>query len=446
MIDNLQAQNKRIYLLLKSDDARKAIIDSSYGEWIIEQHIGEKLFPCELCGSTKSKDKYTIRNIKTKHIYEIGNSCVEHFPKEIRLKNGNDIFDMKEWTREQIAKSAEFFDRYKTGKTIFNEWIKNYNDLELLMPVEFDNKFSKILKIGKKFYKDFINNTLPGKQTIRTFEYIEIDFKTFYKDCIRYVNDNKNDVYICNKDMEDGVDKKIILEIKKLNVCRINRYGARYIKNIGFISKFKDNISKMFDSINLKLQDISNEGVKIEYSYKKDIKIIMFISIQRFASNYSEVYFSNNINIELGKVIKDSILMNTFENISQFIKIAKLLLKEERYYFTYNEGFQEKKIIQVNDAVGYKYAIINNDTELNDYIQIFNLSKEDAREFLLKKLISLNWIDNKDKKKYAIGDISKTNTRTNRKDEEKQYNQYETEEEYYHRINESKKKKLTIKI
>ncbi|AGF58213.1 hypothetical protein B0P06_003474 [Clostridium saccharoperbutylacetonicum] len=46
----------------------------------------------------------------------------------------------------------------------------------------------------------------------------------------------------------------------------------------------------------------------------------------------------------------------------------------------------------------------------------------------MKKLTGLNWIDNKEKKKYDIGNISKTNTRTTRKDEEKQYNQYECEE------------------
>lgn len=445
-IEKIKLKNKRVYLLLKSEDTRKAIINGSFGEWIIEQHIGEKPFPCELCGSPTSKDKYTIIDKKTKHKYKIGTSCVKRFPKEMRLKNGNDIFKMKEWTKEQLERSSEFYEVYEVGSSIFNEWSKKYNDLELLMPLEFENEFSYILKTGKKFYQDFINNTLPKNQTIKTFGYIDIDFNTFYKKCIKYINDNKNDRYICRKDMVVGIDKKIVSEIKKLEVCRINRYSARYINNIDFINKFVQDIRKMFKNINLELQDISNEGIKIEYSYKKNTQIILIISLQRFANKYSEVYFSSKANIQLSEVIKDSILMNTFENINKFLKLAKSLLKDKRYYFTYNERFHERKIIEVNDAFGYKYAIIKNNDELNKYIEIFNLSKEEAGEFLLEKLISLNWIDNKEKKKYAIGNISKTNTRTTKKDEEKQYNQYESEEEYYQRINKSKKKKLTIKI
>lgn len=446
IIENLQTQNRRIYLLLKSDDARKAIIDTSSDEWVIEQHVGEKLFPCELCGSTKSKDKYSIRNKKTKFQYEIGNSCMKHFPKEMSFKNGNNIFEMKNWTKEQIFKSAEFFDTYKTGKIIFNKWTKKYNDLELLMPLEFDNKFSEILKMGKKFYKDFINDTLPKNQTIRTFEYIKIDFDTFYKDCIRYGNDNKDDMYICNKNMVDGLEKKVILEIKKSYICKINRYRAKYITNTDFINKFVYAIKGMFENINLELKDISNEGVKIEYSYKNNIQIVFSIPLQRFTNNYSEIYFSNSFSTTLNKVLKDCILTNTFENIDRFLKILKSILEREKYYFTYTEKLHDRKIIEVNKADDYRYAIINYNVMLNKYIEVLDLNNEDAKKFLLEKMTGLNWISNKEKEKYDIGDISKINTRTVGKDDEKQYNQYESEEEYYQRINRSKKKKLTIEI
>ncbi|WP_252241696.1 hypothetical protein [Clostridium sp. ZBS18] len=444
-LDSLKMSNERLYFLLKSDDTREAIVNNSFNKWTPKRHIGEEPFPCELCGCPSSKDKYVITNTETKLEYKIGSSCIDRFPVEARLENGNDILKTRNWTKEQLDKSAEFYRIHKTGRIIFNKWTEKYNNLNLLMPSTFDDKFKRILKTGKTFYKNFINNTLPEGKTINTFKYIMIDFNTFYKDCIKYIDDNKNNNYICNKDMVIGVDNDIVSRIKGKDTCKVDTFSSKYIINVDFINKFKQNIIVMFKRVDLNLKDISSDGIEIGYKYRRYNELSFIIPLRKFAKNYSDIYFTDKFDVNLNQALNDCTLANTFENVNRFLDIIQSILKNNKIYFRYNQKLHSQKIIEINRRNDKKYAVLDFDKVLNEYIQVFALSEDNARGYLSSAIDNLNWISKKEKEKFDIGSISQVYTTSIRDEDEKQYSQYESEKEYYERIKKAKKNTIKIK-
>lgn len=441
-VDRLEFTNVRIYNLLKAEDSRKAIVNNCKKEWKFKQPIGAKTFPCQLCGCKHSKNKFIIINKITHTELQIGSSCIEHFPVEDRLKDGNDVLELKDWSDEQIERATQFYSKYKTGKIIFKKWTQKYSGLQLTTTIELDKKFKDILSRGKKFYSNFINNTLPKENTINTFKYIINDFEYFYKECEEYVANNKNDLFICTKNIEKYLDKDVLKIIKKEN-AKISRTTAKHITSLEFINRFKFKIEEVLNKVNIKLNKISENGIVINYTYGSYFPLNLNISLHNFANNYSEIYFSDKYTT-LSNILNDSILIDTFENVDRFLNIIHSQIKDKKYYFIFDEKLHSKKEIEINRTSYNKYAIIDYEELLKDYILALGMNSKEMKQFLLQKIDNLNWIDKKEKKKFDIGDISKTNTKNIRKDEEKQYIQYESEEEYYQRI--KKQRNGTIKI
>jgi hypothetical protein len=443
-LDKLEFTNQRIYNLLKAEDSKKAIISNCKKEWRFKQPIGSKSFPCQLCGCKHSKDKFIINNKLTYKELKIGSSCIEHFPVEDRLKDGNDILEIKDWSDEQIDRATRFYSKYKTGKIIFKNWTEKYNDLYLTTSLELDKKFKEILSTGKKFYANFINNTMPKGNTINTFGYIINDFEHFYKECEEYINNNKNDIFICTKNIEKYLDKDVLKIIKNDN-ARIDLTTAKYITNSEFINRFKFKIEDAFIKASVRLNKISENGVFINYTYGSYMPLDLKISLYNFANNYSEIYFSDK-NVNLKDVLNTSTLIDTFENVDRFLNIIHSIIKAKKYYFIFNQGLHSKKEIEINRTGYNKYAIIDYEELLKDYILIFCMNSKEIKQFLFQKIDNLNWIDKKEKEKFDIGNISSASTKTVGKDRENEYNKFESEEEYYQRINKNKDKSPTIKI
>lgn len=441
-VEKLEKTNERIYNLLKSEDSKTAIINNCKKEWIFKQPIGSKPFPCQLCGCTHSKDKFIITNKYTHKELKIGSSCIDHFPVEDRLLEGNDILERKNWSDLQIERSSRFFKQYKTGTIIFKEWIAQYKSLILTTTEEMDKKFKSILNNGKRFYSNFINDNLVGGNTINTFGYIINDFEFFYKECEKYVDNNKNDLYMCTKNIEKHLDKNVIQIIKKEN-ARISPNTAKYILNPEFIIRFKEKIKNSFESAGISLKNITKNGIIINYTYGNYTPLDINLSLSNFANNYSDIYFKNNIEIKLDDILSNSTLTDTFDNIDRFLNILHSIIKDKKYYFNFDQKCHTEKTVEINKTGYNKYAIIDYEELLNEYFMVFSMDMNEAKEFLYNKIDGLTWINKEEKKKYDIGNISKT-TRNINKQNEDEYTQYESEEEYYKRIAKDKKKTVGI--
>lgn len=441
-VEKLEKTNERIYNLLKSEDSKTAIINNCKKEWIFKQPIGSKPFPCQLCGCTHSKDKFIITNKYTHKELKIGSSCIDQFPKEDRLLEGNDILEIREWSESQIERASIFYKQHKTGSIIFKNWAEQYKSLLLTTTEEMDKEFKRILNNGKTYYKKFIDNNLLEGNTINTFNYIIIDFEHFYKHCNKYINDNKNDLYICTKSMEKHLDKDIIKTIKKEN-AKITTNTAKNILDPEFISRFKKKIKNSFKSVGIDLKDISNDGIIINYTYGNYLPLNINLSLNNFANNYADIYFADKIAIKLDDILSHSTLTNTFDNIDRFLNILHSIIKDKKYYFNFDQKLHTEKTVEINKTGYNKYAIIDYEELLNEYFMVFSMDMNEAKEFLYNKIDSLTWIDKEEKKKYDVGNISKT-TRNINKQNENEYNQYESEEEYKSRIKNKKKEMIKI--
>lgn len=55
--------------------------DEASKEWVQQKPDGVIKIPCELCGNTKSEDKYIIYNRLNGNTLRVGSSCIYKFPK-----------------------------------------------------------------------------------------------------------------------------------------------------------------------------------------------------------------------------------------------------------------------------------------------------------------------------------------------------------------------------
>lgn len=442
-VEKLENTNERLYNVLKSEDATSAIISNCEKEWIFKQPIGSKSFPCQLCGCTHSKNKFIIINKYTKKELQIGSSCIERFPIEERLLEGNDILERKNWSDKQIERASMFYKEYKTGTIIFKNWTARYQSLALTTTEEMDREFKNILNNGKKFYKNFINDTLFEGNTINTFGFIISDFEHFYKKCNKYINDNENDLYICTKDMEKYLNKDIVKIIKQEN-AKITKNTAKAVLNCDFMNRFIDRISNLFLKDSINLNKISENGIVLNYTYGSYTPLEINMPLSIFANNYSDVYFSENIHTNSEDILTNSNLIDNFENVDRFLNILHSMIKDKKYYFNFNQKLQTTKTIEIYKTGYKKYATLNYEEILGEYLFVLSMNEKTARKFLYEKIDNLEWTDKEEKKKYDIGNISSTTTKTVNKDYDDEYNQYETEEEYYRRIKNNKTDKLKI--
>ena len=445
-IEALKSSNERLYDLLSAQDSRKAIIDNAFSEWKTERPNGVKKMPCELCGNPKSEEKSIIRNILTNNTLQVGTSCIKRFPEKVRTYLGEDVLRIKKYTPKQINNLAEFYKLYGFGSDIFKEWTLKYKNYKLTMPDKYDRELKDIINRAKKYYKEYRDDKLPKEQTINTFKYYEGEFNRLNNLCEKYENENLNNMYICDKKIEKYLLRNnlnnILLKIKERDICLIEKEEAKYIYDINFVNRFNKCIRKALKKIDLKLKEINELFIETEFYYKSYTDALeLEISITDFIRNFSDVIYNNFI-IEKQKVFDFVRIKNNINNVKRFLSILEGLVNFKKYYFEYNITDSGEQI-EVHKSGNKKIAIIDFEALSNEYIKIILLDDKKAVEFLLNKIEKLSWIDKEEKKKYDVGNISKTTRNINRQNEN-EYNQYESEEEYYRRI--SKDKNKTMKI
>lgn len=409
-LNKIKAKNERIYRNLNSIQAREEYIEKSSSEWKNEKPIGLKKKPCQLCENKKSELKYIIVNVITGIKLEVGSSCITKFPKMDEKYHGESISTTDKWLRnfpERIDRLGNFVEMYNGGKDIFQMWKVKYDGFMIEFPSDYDKEFRKIKNNANRIYDGYIKGNLKYED-IKSFQIYIDDFNYFYKKCEKFYEENRNNKYICTKEIAKLLKKKQLnttLDIIKGGNCSIPKGLAKSISEVGFIKNFKEEIFEAFSKFKIKLEEIDSQVIEFSYKYMTFEPIKLEIQIDSFTNRYSEIFYGEN-NFEKEEIFNSLTLKNERANINEFLGILEYLLSKKGFEFDYDVTLHAKQITELHKKNGKRYANIPIKNIINNYVKVLYISDKEARDFLIKEIENVKWITYEQRKKDDIGNIS----------------------------------------
>lgn len=410
----IQSQSNRIYNIIKEAESRNELIEMSSKEWESYKPIGRLEDSCELCGSTLSEYKYIIKNKITGAELKVGSSCINKFPQMGKKCYGESLTNITRWQKDnpqKINRLASFNTRYNGGKIIIDNWKWQYEDFPIEFPSSFDAEFQRIYNQAKNFYNKYINSEIPENK-LDNFERHITDANYFLQKCRNFYEENKQNKFICTKNIAQILIKKgyeyTLQEIKSRN-CIIPEFLSKYIAAPHFVNSFKDIISEEFEHYGLLLQDINDQFVNFEYKYQKFNTLNLNISISNFVNLHSRLFYGKKVR-SINEAFESICLQDEIRNIGVFLEILEIELKKATnksiYYFKYDIRFYSKRMVELHNRKEKKYTTINIQDIIQEYVQILYLDNIKKETFLNNMLEKAKWITYSEKDKFDIGDIT----------------------------------------
>lgn len=291
---------------------------------------------------------------------------------------------------------------------IQKEWKAKYNEFNIIFPKEIDDEFKGILKRSKNIYYDYINGKTTEKDAIR-FKNTTKEFNYLYeRKCKEFYNENKNNRNVCTKKIAETLKKnnldRILKQIKNDGIIKIEFF--KYIWEMEFVSKFKNEIESFFGNHKLVLKNIKKDSLSFLFKYKNFEPIELEIDIKEFVKNYSEVFYTN-LWISKNRVFENFKIYNNYKNVYEFVGIIESFLIGTGYGIWFTEDLYKKKVIELNRRATDKFVMIDLDDIIVNYIPALYLNEKETKKYLLDKISKIdNWSDKSDKDKYDIGRIS----------------------------------------
>lgn len=408
----IRSKDKQVYDLIRIKDAVKEMKDNSSLEWIPKQYKGKINKPCELCGNTQSEHKTLILNRLNGNTLLVGTRCIKKFSKMNKILYGMPISRIENIAKqnpEKLDRIIYFNKICHEGENIFSIWQNKYNEFDISFPSEYDKKFKNILKNGRHIYNLYINGRI-NKNEIENFKNWIGEFNYFYNKCEKFYNDNKNDKYICSKQIE----KFLLNKELKITVEHIKRNGkitkdiAKYVYHPDFINRFEENIRKVFSKYEITLIEINNEYIKLSYKYKGFVSTFLRISLKKFTNNFSNIFYDDNTeNFTKIEIFNSLSIYNDYYNIDNFIGILNFILEKTNYNFYVNENLYEKQEIELWRNNTKEYNIVKLNDILNTYLYVFYLDVQKSKLKIVNNINMIdNWINESNKEKYDVGNIA----------------------------------------
>lgn len=400
-----------VYRLLKTSDAVKEISNQASLEWIPELPLGKIDIPCELCGCTKSEDKFVIVNRINHNRLKVGSRCIGKFEKMDNKWHGIPITQVTKLSNEnpeKLKRIVYFNEIYKGGKSILTEWKNNYDSFNIEFPKDYDDEFNNIMKKSRRMYTDYINGKIDNGE-IKRFAAYQTDFDYFYKKCMSYYDENRNDKYVCTKKIATFLEEKnlkwVLTRIKESG--KIKNAYTKYIYHVDFIERFKSEIQDSFSKSHINLVDINNQFISFSFKYERFQPIILRNSLKNFTYGFTSIFYGYN-DIKQQEIINGLNIYDSYDNIEEFLGILEYILKGTGYYFKFDDELYKKQKIELYRTGLDRFAPLDVLYFLVNYKKVLFLNKEESKKMLLDDIDRINnWTKISDKKKYDIGDISK---------------------------------------
>lgn len=409
-LDHIKFKNERVFKNLISHEYREAIINRSSLEWRHDRPLGLKKNPCELCGCTQSEQKYLIVNDINKNKLEVGSSCITKFPSIDSRYKGESIKNYEKWSKyspDKIDRLGIFNDLFGGGRDIYKDWELKYNSYDIEFPNDFDKEFALLMKNSRKYYRDFINGNIDESEVIKFKNCIQ-DSEYFFDKVSKFYNDNRNNKYICTKEIGDlykrlNYNNSLII-IKDLK-CQIPKEFSKYITNKEFISRFTTEIENCFEEVDLKFRYINDNEIVFSYQYNNFEDILLRISLTHFSELCYEIFYGDDLK-NFSKVIKTIALLNDRNNINEFLGIIQFIIKGTGYYFEYDKSKNDNHNILVKKRGVKKSALMKVSDLLYRYPQILYLDKNESKNFIIDEIKELKWTTFEEQDKYDVGNIA----------------------------------------
>lgn len=410
-IDNIQLEeiknkNENVFYKLSSKEIVKSMIDNSSKEWIQEKPIGIVEMPCELCKNPLSKDKFIIRNRLNKNELLVGTSCIEKFikiEKPIKGEKLSELIKLSGDRSEEYERLAAFNKRFNGGKTIIDRWENFYNSFDIVFPIDIENKWNKLNKGAKKFYKDYRTGKIP-KEDLEKFNYYIIDFNSLKKSILEFYDNNKENKFICTKKIEEELSKEGFnntLNDIKCGGGVLKEWHIKYIGDTDFIMQFNKEISEFMNKNYMNLLKIEDRKIVGEITKSGFENLKIELSTKKFTRKFFDVISRQRIYKSKDLLIYCDIFKDK-NNIFKFIDIIAGIIKKYKYYIKIDDDMYDLGFLEVYK--NNKFArleikkILENKTLFMDKVNF-----KDIKEYMDK----LEWKDKKDKEKYDIGNIGK---------------------------------------
>ncbi|WP_283697383.1 hypothetical protein [Clostridium perfringens] len=394
-----------VYDIIATAELREILINDSASEWKQGEHIGEKNIPCELCGNKFSKQKFTIINKFNSNSMLVGSACICKFANINKIIKGENLNTIK--NSEVFDRLVKFNKVYEKGKNEITYFIEEYNKFDISFPIEFDTEFEKIIKDSKKYYNDFKKGKIPESK-LKEFQIYKNDFDHLKRKCKKFVSENKNNKFICTKEIENELrDKKLYSTLKdiKSNNSLLKDWHIKYIENIKFIEQFIKEISCFFSKNYMDFLEINNKKIVVE-GVKEYIEGLKFeLSISQFMNHFSDVISKGNI-YKSDDILFHLRILKEKNNIFNYIDILYNILKKHKYYTSIDDEIYDSGYFKIYNK-NNKVARVNlNDLLDAKFLFVFKNKPENIDNYMK----NLNWKDKSDENKFDIGNIGKLQT------------------------------------
>ena len=336
------------------------------------------------------------------------------FPRMKEKYHGESITTTDKWLKdfpERIDRLGKFADIYSGGKDIFQIWKIKYDNFEIEFPKDYDEEFRKIKNEANRIYTGYIKGNSDEKE-LEKFQICINEFSYFYKKCEKFYRENKNNRYICTKNIAKFLKNRdlntTLYNIKERD-CFIPRGLAKNISDISFIKNFKEEISTAFNQFNIKLQKMDSQFIEFTYKYKTFEPIKLVINPDKFTQLYSELFYGENI-LKDESIFDSMILKNEKNNINEFLGIIEYWLNKDSnikiYRFDYDVILHEKQNAELHKKKEKVYINISAQDIRSNYVKLLYIKNNEINEFLSKEIQNAKWITYKERDKNDIGNIS----------------------------------------
>lgn len=403
-IEHLKLEDNEIYGTLYY--GFKELLKESSSEWV---QTGFKDFTqkiCDLCGNTRLKYNFGIKNMKNQEEMIIGSKCIDKFP-DINKAGINIKSEISK--AKKIDRIIKFNNRYEKASEMLENWKMFYFDIPMLLNRDLDNRFAKLIKNSNKFYEEFINGNIAIKK-LEEFQSYIYEFEKLENEVNEFCENYKDNKYICDKRVINWIKMKNKNNLKNKiinNNGLVSNDTAKEIYCIDFINRFYDDIKKVFNDNGFEVEVFNEDfGVLISYKLLNKYCLRFMLSLKEFAQKFSMIYFEN------GEILNKSYIFSNFRiytesnNLEEFVIVLKDINSNKSYNIK-NEKIDETvtNYIIVENAnneytkidVKYLYSSLNS---------IFSKNNSEANKITMNYLESLsNW---KDKSKYNEKEIRRS--------------------------------------
>lgn len=405
-LKDIKKEHESEYYKIKSKEIIKKMIEDSSEEWIQEKPVGRVEIPCELCGSKLSRDKFTIRNRINNNKLLVGTSCIEKFIKIQRPIKGEKLSELIKLSgaRSEIyERLAAFNRRYNGGKTIINKWENFYNSFDIVFPLDIENRWDRLNKEAKKFYKDYKEGRLNDK-ALDSFKYYIKDFKNLEVNILEFIERNKNNKFVCTKKIAEELKKDNLNETLnniKSNSSILKEWHIKYIGDTNFISQFNYEINNFMKMNSVELIAIKDRKIFGEITVNGFNKLKIELNTKIFMNKFYDVISKKNYYKSKDFILKSDVV-RTKNNVFNFIEIVASSIRKYKYYVKIDDEMYDLGIFEIHR--NKKFVTIEIRTMLEDKnLFVDKINFKEIKNYMDK----LEWKDIKDKDKYDIGNIGK---------------------------------------